>query len=200
MPRFPAALLRLVLPFVGLLLACSAAGTSGSLNATQAAGAPAAAASISPAPRTVTTAASALCVARDGLPDPACTPGAADPRVTQANIAETICKAGYSTSVRPPSSVTEPIKVERMKAYGFTGSLAGYELDHLIPLEVGGAPADVRKLWPEAYTSGFDASRKDQIENKLHELVCSRALPLADAQHMIATDWRAAWTQYVGGR
>ena len=78
------------------------------------------------------------CTARDGLPDPTCTPGVADPRVTQANIHETICRSGYSANVRPPTSVTVPIKAERMSAYGYTDAPANYELDHLISLELGG--------------------------------------------------------------
>jgi hypothetical protein len=68
--------------------------------------------------------------------------------VTQANIDQTICVSGYTTTVRPPESVTEAVKVRAMAAYGLAG-LGSYELDHLIPLELGGAPADIRNLWPE---------------------------------------------------
>jgi hypothetical protein len=83
---------------------------------------------------------SSTCIAiNDILPDPNCTPGATDPAVTQDNIDSTICVSGYTKTVRPPTSVTNPIKLERMQAYGFTDSKSNYELDHLIPLEVGGA-------------------------------------------------------------
>ena len=44
------------------------------------------------------------------LPDHSLTPGVIDPRVTQANIKSTICKKGYTASVRPPESYTEPLK------------------------------------------------------------------------------------------
>ena len=138
------------------------------------------------------------CTARDGLPDASCTPGVADPRVTQVNIATTICKPGYSTSVRPPTSVTSPIKAERMAAYGYNDAPANYELDHLISLELGGHPSDVKNLWPEPYSGDFNARQKDQLENKLHDLVCAGRLTLAQAQQAEATDWRAAWTKYVG--
>ncbi|MGH9029797.1 MAG: hypothetical protein ACRDV4_09305, partial [Acidimicrobiales bacterium] len=42
--------------------------------------------------------------AADGyaLPDPACTPGAVDTAVTQANIRSTICSSGFASSLRPP--------------------------------------------------------------------------------------------------
>src|SRR5260370_727454 len=43
-------------------------------------------------------------------PDPACTPGSIDPSVTQADIQTTICKSGYTTGVRPPSSETNKAK------------------------------------------------------------------------------------------
>ena len=83
------------------------------------------------------------------LPDRQCTPGAIDPTVTQADLAQTICrKGGYTSTVRPPESVTEPVKRELLRSYDLTGSLSQYELDHLIPLELGGA-SDVRNLWPE---------------------------------------------------
>src|SRR5262245_60365030 len=63
----------------------------------------------------------AHCTARGSglnvLPDPACTPGATDPRVTQANIQVTICRSGYTRTVRPPTSYTEPLKRELMQRY-----------------------------------------------------------------------------------
>src|SRR5204862_6628096 len=36
-------------------------------------------------------------------------------------------------------------------------------------------------------------------ENRSHELVCSGARPVRDAQHAIATDWIAAYHTYVAG-
>src|SRR5690349_12622921 len=48
------------------------------------------------------------------LPDPAPTPGVADARVTQDNIQSTICKSGYSSSVRPSTTVTDKVKVTSM--------------------------------------------------------------------------------------
>ncbi len=127
------------------------------------------------------------------LPDPHCTPGAVNPEVTQANIGATICRYGYADSIRPPESVTEPLKRASMAAYGDTGSPRAYEYDHLIPLELGGAPTDTRNLWPEP---GATPNPKDTLENRLRALVCSSRLSLASAQSMIARDWVAAWRQY----
>lgn len=137
------------------------------------------------------------CHRRGGLPDATCTPGDTDPRVTQASIGSTICARGWSASARPPLSVTEPIKRERMSAYGDTDSLAGTELDHLVPLELGGA-STVRNLWPEPREGPDGATIKDQLENRLSELVCSGRLRLDDAQRAIATDWISAYRQYLG--
>ncbi|MGH7883797.1 MAG: hypothetical protein ACREN8_13000 [Candidatus Dormibacteraceae bacterium] len=36
------------------------------------------------------------------LPDASCTPGAANLQVNQANIQSTICKRGWSKTIRPP--------------------------------------------------------------------------------------------------
>ena len=69
------------------------------------------------------------------MPDAACTPGAIDRAVTQANLRSTICVSGYTSKVRPPESITEAFKLLDEKAY----STPSGELDHLIPLELGGS-------------------------------------------------------------
>ncbi|HVC99782.1 MAG TPA: hypothetical protein VNG93_01380 [Candidatus Dormibacteraeota bacterium] len=127
------------------------------------------------------------------LPDPACTPGVADPAVNQADITTTICHSGYSKTIRPPVSYTEPLKRQLMASYGQTGSLSGYELDHFLPLSEGGAPMSAQNLWPEPIAQ---AHQKDKLEYRLYELVCSGKVPLAQAQHDITTDWVAAYNHY----
>jgi hypothetical protein len=116
--------------------------------------------------------------------DRRCTPGAIDPRVTEGNIDSTICRpGGYTDSVRPPTSYTDPLKLRLMAAYGLAGrSTSGFELDHLVALELGGAPADPRNLWPEPYAASRGASAKDGLEDRLHGEVCSGAIALAAAQ------------------
>jgi len=133
------------------------------------------------------------------LPDPACTPGATDPAVTEANIDSTICVQGYTKRVRPPVAVTDQIKRDRMAAYGVATPASSSELDHLIPLEVGGAPQSVANLWPEPWNGADGAHAKDKVENRLHELVCAHQLSLADAQRAIATNWQSAASQYGAG-
>lgn len=128
------------------------------------------------------------------LPDSGCTPGAIDPAVTQANLHRTICRSGYTRSVRPPESVSAPEKRASMVAYGDHGSARGYEYDHLVALELGGARNDARNLWPEP---GGVPNPKDQLENRLREQVCDGSLRLAVAQREIATDWVAAYRRVL---
>jgi hypothetical protein len=126
-------------------------------------------------------------------PDPKITPGAIDARVTQDNIAETICRRGYTKTVRPPFEYTNRLKHELLREYGLSGSIHDYELDHLIPLELGGCPDCKANLWPERWNGPRGAHAKDQVENYLNREVCSGALSLSDAQHMIATDWAGVY-------
>jgi hypothetical protein len=130
------------------------------------------------------------CHFRDGgqLPDPKCTPGAIDPAVTQANIQSTICKSGYTATVRPSAAQTDKAKYQvAYVAYGVPHS-AGSELDHLVSLEIGGAN-DIANLWPEV---GKVPNPKDPVENALHKAVCNGTVTLAAAQEAIASDWQTA--------
>ncbi|HET8999537.1 MAG TPA: hypothetical protein VFP86_07830 [bacterium] len=131
----------------------------------------------------------AHCVVSGPLPDRGCTPGALNPSVTQANIKTTICVQGYTKTIRPPVSYTNPLKTRLMAAYGERGSASAYELDHLISLELGGNPTSPRNLWPEPYSPTPGAHEKDKVENYLHQQVCGGLMTLAEAQRIISTDW-----------
>jgi hypothetical protein len=113
------------------------------------------------------------------LADPERTPGVLNPDVTQANIRSTICRHGWTETIRPPTDYTNGLKRTQMRQYGETGSLADYQEDHLISLELGGNPTDPRNLWPEPYPRAADV---DKIENELNDEVCSGQLTLAQAQ------------------
>jgi hypothetical protein len=129
--------------------------------------------------------ASALFIHRSGargpviLADAIRTPGALNPDVTQATIRRTICVHGWTKTVRPPVDYTNALKVKQMRDYGEAGDPSDYQEDHLISLELGGAPTDPRNLWPEPYPRAADV---DTIENELNAKVCSGELSLADAQ------------------
>lgn len=129
------------------------------------------------------------CHVRGKLPDPVCSPGALNPAVTQATIHSTICVPGWTKTVRPSTRYTNSLKAAQIKAYGYSDTkLADYEEDHVVPLEVGGAPSDPRNLWPESPPS---PNAKDRVENLLHAEVCAGRVTLATAQREIAKDWTA---------
>ncbi len=137
----------------------------------------------------------------DTLPDPACTPGAVNPQVTQATIGSTICRSGWTSTIRPPSSITGAEKRGSAAAYNYVGSFSTGEYDHLIPLELGGDPNDPANLWVQpndrpGATSTYNS--KDTLESVLRRLVCSGTLTLAAAQSAIATDWVTAFHNYAG--
>jgi hypothetical protein len=122
------------------------------------------------------------------LPDAACTPGVANPAIAQANIAQTICVAGWTDSVRPPQSYTEPLKHQQLVEYGDPGPVRDYEEDHLVPLELGGSPSNPQNLWPEP---GASPNPKDAVEDAANHAVCAGHMSLAAAQQAIASDWVA---------
>lgn len=129
------------------------------------------------------------CHVVDGRADAHCTPGVRNPQVTQQNIASTICRSGWTATVRPPANVTDALKVTQMRAYGETGPPSGFEEDHLIPLEAGGNPTDPANLWPEPRTGPHPASEKDAAENAIKRAICNGRLTLADAQAQILANW-----------
>jgi hypothetical protein len=116
-----------------------------------------------------------------------------NPDVTPATLATTICMTGWTATVRPPTSYTEPLKRQMMAAYGVGTDTSAFELDHLVPLELGGAPSDPRNLWPEAHAPTPGSFEKDGLENYLKGEVCAGRLALATAQMEIASDWVSAW-------
>jgi hypothetical protein len=57
------------------------------------------------------------------LPTKAVTPGATNPAVTQATIGSTICRSGFTASIRPPVSCTDALKVtELVHGYAVAGN------------------------------------------------------------------------------
>ncbi len=132
------------------------------------------------------------------LPNSMRTPGVSNPNVTQNNIKRTICKSGWTKTIRPRVSYTNKLKKQQIAEYGFADKkLASYEEDHLISLQLGGHPTDPKNLWPEAYAGKCGARIKDVLETKLKRLVCSGEVTLETAQFAIAPNWVAAYNRYV---
>lgn len=139
---------------------------------------------------TTAGAAAAGCRVVDGKADLRCTPGADNPQVTQQDIATTICKPGWTATVRPPEAYTEDLKRKGLTAYGEHGPLSAFEEDHLVPLELGGSPTAPGNLWPEPHAGVRDSYVKDVEETSLKRAVCGGRMTLADARAQILRDWR----------
>jgi hypothetical protein len=126
--------------------------------------------------------------------------GAVDPTVTQWNIQQTICVSGYTSRVDPPTSYTNRIKIQLMVKAGIDSSHVNeFELDHIIPLALGGDPLAIENLQLQPWEGNEGAKRKDLIEVRLQCLVCSGQVGLVDAQRDIADDWQAAYHHYMNG-
>jgi hypothetical protein len=88
---------------------------------------------------------------------------------------------------------------EVMLRYGLPpGPHPDYEIDHLIPLCLGGSD-EFSNLWPQPRRTiepEWNAEAKDRLERLICQMVCDGQLDIATAQEEIATDWVAAYRKY----
>ncbi len=118
--------------------------------------------------------------------------------VHQETIDTTICTPGYTASIRPSTYFTNGIKAKLLREAGLPAEAApSYELDHHVPLAVGGHPRNLRNLALQKWEGEDGARRKDRLEKRLQALVCSRAILLETAQAAIYLDWKQAYRRYV---
>jgi len=123
------------------------------------------------------------------LPEPNLTPGATRPISTNQ-----VCTPGpFDQMATIPMAVRQAVFHE----YGMDRSQPReFEVDHLITPELGGTD-DIQNLWPEPYaTTEWNAHVKDDLEDRLRQLVCQGKLDLPTAQRDIATNWIAAYQKY----
>ena len=106
-----------------------------------------------------------------------------------------VCAADFAASVKPIAKWQRDQALERYgkRPEDFTG-----ELDHLIPISLGGTN-DPDNLWPLPANKDMGPAQKQELDLKLHELVCAKTVKLKDAQDAIKKDWVKAYTQYVKG-
>ena len=92
---------------------------------------------------------------------------------------------------------------EVLRRYGLTpGTHPNYEIDHLIPLCLGGSD-DPSNLWSQPRRSiggTWNAEAKDRLERRMCDMVCAGEVDIATAQEAFATDWIAAYQKYYGLR
>jgi len=100
--------------------------------------------------------------------------------VTQATISSTVCVKGWTATIRPPASYTSALKRTQLAAWHYADqNPSHYEEDHLISLELGGAPWSKRNLWPEPHSQ---SAKSDPRENAWHKRLCNETLPLKQAR------------------
>ncbi len=61
-----------------------------------------------------------------------------------------------------------------------------YELDHLLPIGLGGHPRSLKNLWLQPWP---EAATKDRDELRLHREVCAERMTLKEAQQEILAAW-----------
>jgi len=123
---------------------------------------------------------------------------ALNPDVRQDTIQQTICTAGYTASVRPSTTYTNGVKAKLLRERGQTQVSADeYELDHIVPLALGGHPRNLKNLMLQSWEGDDGAKRKDRLERRLQVLVCSGKLLLNEARSAIYFDWQGAYVRYV---
>jgi hypothetical protein len=111
---------------------------------------------------------------------PTHTPGVRYSQVTQATIGKTVCVNGWTKTIRPPASYTNALKRAQLAEWHYADqNPSHYEEDHLISLELGGAPRAKKNLWPEPHSQ---SAKSDPRENVWHKQLCAGKLTLGQAQ------------------
>jgi hypothetical protein len=121
-------------------------------------------------------------------PIPVLTPGQAVP-VSLTQVCSPEFKGSNNAADLPYS-----LKKRVFDRYGMPHArFRNYEVDFLITPSLGGA-ASVKNLWPEPYgQTPWNAHVKDQLEVRLHSMVCRHEISLSAAQRDISTDWIRAY-------
>jgi hypothetical protein len=124
-----------------------------------------------------------------------------NPDVRQDTIQQTICVPGYAASVRPSTTYTNGVKAKLLRGRDLPPAAAvHYELDHKIPLALGGHPRNLPNLELQPWDGVESAKLKDKLERRLQVLVCKEQLRLDAAQRAIFNDWQEAYRAFVETR
>ena len=133
-------------------------------------------------------------VTSQALPDAKLTPGAVNTQVIAEpgagsylidGVEYNICARDFRT--KPFRHTSAALKKQVCREYGAADcpDRKRGEVDHLVPLELGGADA-LDNLW---WQPAPEYHAKDRLEDKLPKLVCAGKMSLSDAQACVESDW-----------
>jgi hypothetical protein len=133
-----------------------------------------------------------------------------NPAVTPATIHSTVCVSGWTTTIRPPASYTDALKVQQLAQFASLHpgdaqwNVPGTEEDHRLPLDLGGDPRDPMNLSPEVHRT---STVKDKDESSLggsHGAFCAAGLSpdeawavLQQKREALLAKWLGAWPAYL---
>jgi hypothetical protein len=122
------------------------------------------------------------------MPNSRLTPGLASVTDQQA-----VCALANTKNKEVPAEMQRQV----FKEYGMEKAEPRYyEVDYLVTPALGGSD-DIRNLWPHSNsTTTWNARVKDELEDRLRDMVCDGSLDLTEAQHEIATNWITAYKKY----
>lgn len=131
---------------------------------------------------------------------------AINPAVSQGTIHSTICVSGWTSTIRPPVSYTEPLKKQMIALYAnqhvgdANWTLSNTEEDHRLSLELGGAPKDPNNLAPEEHVGTSGSLAKDKDENAFNRAICNGSKTLVAAQREFIAKWLGVYPAFKDGK
>jgi Protein of unknown function (DUF3761) len=130
---------------------------------------------------------------RSALPDRRCSPGGYYSKLTKA----VLCSPGFHTGTIRNVGQSEKYAVER--EYGMPAKLYGrtVEIDHIIPLELGGSNS-IANLYFEPGSGSANYHVKDAVEDRAKAWVCNGQLSLASARRGFALNWERLYRRLFG--
>ena len=95
--------------------------------------------------------------------------------------------------------VTEALERKVFDRYGIPWSRrAEFKIDHLIPVELGGADS-IDNLWPQSLRiRPYGAERKEFLTQHLLARIAAGKMTLAQAQEEISEDWISCFVDHLG--
>jgi hypothetical protein len=128
------------------------------------------------------------------IPDDSLTPG-----VVASTDQKLVCATGAQGTYSQQHRVTTTaMKAEVYRRYHVEKKGREFEIDHRLPLALGGKDA-IENLWPQEGWAHPSFHDKDRLEAYLWRQVCRKhAMALGEAQKMLLGDWRPAYKQVFG--